>query len=220
MIENIVFLILFIIVGYFFGCFSTGYLLSKKKGKDIRSEGSGNTGATNALRTMGALGGVITFGGDLLKTFIPTLVVRFVICRLLNFGPEMTYAMTLLIGFSVVLGHNFPFYLKFKGGKGISVSAAVIISSSTNSITGLVMILTFLSLFIVIVALTKYVSLGSLVVVWFIPIYSIIMYKHWQYFAFLIVLSLLFTGLAYYKHRGNIIRLINGNENKISFKHK
>ena len=73
--------IILLLIGYTFGCFSTGYLVGKMNGHDIRSEGSGNIGTTNALRTMGAKGGALTFGGDLLKTFIPTLLVRFVAPR-------------------------------------------------------------------------------------------------------------------------------------------
>ena len=202
-------------IGYCFGCFSTGYIVGRMSGHDIRAEGSGNIGTTNALRTLGVKGGVITFLGDLLKAFIPTFVVRFLVCPLLGYTPEMTYLMTLVTGLGVVVGHNFPVNLHFKGGKGIAVSAAVIVASSTNSVTGWIMIGIGLSLFIVIVALSKYVSLGSLVVVWYFPIYTCIMYRQTGQFIFLLILSLVFTALAYVKHAGNIKRLLNGTERRL-----
>lgn len=215
MYSEILFIILSIIAGYLFGCFSTGYIVGKMSGHDIRSEGSGNIGTTNALRTMGAKGGALTFGGDLLKTFIPTFAVRFIICPMLEYSPEMTYMMTLVIGLGVVIGHNFPFYLRFKGGKGIAVSAAVIVASSSGSITGWIMIIAGLLIFILVVAVTRYVSLGSLIVVWYFPVYTILQYRNWSGFAGLLVLSLVFTGLAYFKHAGNIRRLLNGTERKL-----
>ena len=83
--------LLFLLVGYGFGCFSTGYVVAKMSGHNIQSEGSGNIGTTNALRTMGAKGGAITVAGDLLKAFIPTLVVRLIICPAMGYSPEVTY---------------------------------------------------------------------------------------------------------------------------------
>ena len=210
--------VILIIIGYFFGCFSTGYIVGRLSGHDIRSEGSGNIGTTNALRTMGAKGGALTFGGDLLKAFIPTLLVRFAYCPYMDYSPEMTYFMTLLVGLGVVIGHNFPFYLKFKGGKGIAVSAAVIVASSSNSTTGWIMIGVGLLIFIVVVAITRYVSLGSLIVVWFFPIYTILEYRASGLFIYMIVVSLLFTALAYFKHAGNIKRLLSGTERKLGEK--
>ena len=215
MYGEILFIILSVAVGYGFGCFSTGYIVGRINGHDIRSEGSGNIGTTNALRTMGAKGGALTFGGDLLKTFIPTLAMRFVVCPGFGYSPEMTYMMTLFAGLGVVIGHNFPFYLKFKGGKGIAVSAAVIVASSSNSVTGWIMIAAGLLVFVLVVAVTRYVSLGSLIVVWYFPVYTILHYRDWSGFAGLLVLSLLFTGLAYFKHAGNIRRLVEGTERKI-----
>lgn len=203
------------LIGYCFGCFSTGYIVGRMSGHDIRAEGSGNIGTTNALRTLGVKGGAITFLGDLLKAFIPTFFVRFIICPFFGYTPEITYLMTLVAGLGVVVGHNFPVNLRFKGGKGIAVSAAVIVASSTNSVIGWIMVGIGLSLFIAIVALTRYVSLGSLVVVWFFPIYTSIMYRQTEMFIFLLILSLVFTALAYIKHAGNIKRLLNGTERKL-----
>lgn len=218
--TEILIIAVLIVVGYGFGCFSTGYVLGKMQGLNIQTEGSGNIGTTNALRTMGAKGGAITFAGDLLKAFIPTFLVRFVLCPAMNYSAEMTYFMTMIIGLGVVIGHNFPFYLHFKGGKGIAVSAAVIIASSSNSTTGWIMIGIGLLVFIGTVALTRYVSLGSLIVVWYFPIYVILQYRHTetQMLIALLVLAFSFTVLAYIKHAGNIKRLLDGSERKLGEK--
>ena len=158
--------IILLVIGYFFGCFSTGYIVGKMNGHDIRTEGSGNIGTTNALRTMGAKGGALTFGGDLLKAFIPTLVVRFVMCPRMDMDLEYTYLFTLIVGLGVVIGHNFPFELHFKGGKGIAVSAAVIVASSAGTRLGWWMIAGGIVLFVAVVALTLFVSLCFFIVIW------------------------------------------------------
>ena len=220
MMTEILYAVIFLLVGYGFGSFSTGYVVGKMSGHNIQTEGSGNIGTTNALRTMGAKGGALTFAGDLLKAFIPTLLVRFVFCPNMGYGPEMTYLMTMVIGLGVVIGHNFPFYLHFKGGKGIAVSAAVIVASSSNSTTGWIMIGIGLALFIIVVAITRYVSLGSLIVVWYFPVYVILQYRGISnpMFAGLLALALIFTLLAYVKHAGNIKRLLNHTERKLGEK--
>lgn len=210
--------VLFLLIGYLFGCFSTGYIVGKMSGHNIQSEGSGNIGTTNALRTMGAKGGALTFGGDLLKTFIPTLLVRFVFCPNMGYEPELTYLFTLIIGLGVVIGHNFPFYLHFKGGKGIAVSAAVIVASSSNSMVGWIMIGIGLALFVGVVAITRYVSLGSLIVVWYFPIYVVISYRNSFLFIVILCVALMFTLFAYVKHAGNIKRLLAGTERKLGEK--
>ena len=192
--------------------------MGKLNGRDIRSEGSGNIGTTNALRTMGVRGGGLTFAGDLLKAFIPTLAVRLIFCANMGYEADLTYLMTLFTGLGVVIGHNFPFYLNFKGGKGIAVSAAVIIASATDSRLGLIMIGIGLVLFILVVGVTRYVSLGSLIVVWYFPIYTVLERRDSRYFGILLAVSLLFTALAYIKHIGNIRRLLSGTERKLGEK--
>lgn len=206
--------IILLVIGYAFGCFSTGYIIGKMNGMDIRSTGSGNIGTTNALRSLGAKAGALTFLGDLLKAFVPTLIVKFVYCNQMGYDETLTYMFTLFAGLGVVLGHNFPVTLKFKGGKGIAVSAAVIIVSTTD----LWFILIGLTIFVVVVAITRYVSLGSLIVVWYIPIFSIMHYRGEEFFPIILVISLIFTILAYIKHGANIKRLLNGTENKLGAK--
>ena len=111
-----------LILGYVCGLLQTGYIYGKIHGIDIRQYGSGNSGTTNALRVLGKKAGLIVFIGDAFKALIPCLLVRaFCLGR-----PELTgeaYLLVLYLGFGVILGHNFPFYMNFKGGKGIAATA-------------------------------------------------------------------------------------------------
>lgn len=112
-------------IGYLFGLFQTGYLYGKSQGIDIRSEGSGNAGTTNSLRVLGIKAGLITFAGDLCKAILAVLLVK-VLFR--NAYPDAVKILELYAGFGAVLGHNFPFYLKFKGGKGIACTSGMILA--------------------------------------------------------------------------------------------
>lgn len=200
MIEYIICLL----VGYFCGCISSGYLVGRIYHMDIRTKGSGNAGTTNVLRNLGKLPALITFLGDLFKAIIPILVIR------LAFSPQDWYLWCLYCGLGVVLGHNYPFYLHFKGGKGIAVTAAVVMSAAHP-----IMIPIGLAIFIVAVVLTRYVSVGSLFVAWYIPANTLVFHRSDRLFIHMMVISLLFTAFAYFQHRENIVRLIHGNENKL-----
>lgn len=193
-----------LLAGYFFGCISSGYLVGRVYHMDIRTKGSGNAGTTNVLRNLGKLPALITFLGDLLKAVIPILVIRLI------FAPDDWYLWCLYCGLGVVLGHNYPFYLHFKGGKGIAVTAAVVMSAAHP-----IMIPIGLAIFIAAVALTRYVSVGSLFVAWYIPANTVVFHRTDQLFVHMLVISLLFTAFAYFQHRQNIVRLIHGNENKL-----
>lgn len=201
-------------IGYVFGLFQTGYIYGKLHQVDIRTMGSGNAGTTNALRTMGWKAGAITFLGDAFKCIFAVMAVRFI------FGeshPEMIPMLTMYAGMGAVLGHNYPFYLKFKGGKGIAATAGLLAST-----TNLPMTLICLVAFATVVGITKYVSVGSLVVVTLYLIEIIVYgqmggfgvsggYLHEMYaIAALLLIS------AVYKHKENIRRLMNGTENKLS----
>ena len=114
-----------VLVGYVFGLIQTGYIYGKKNGVDLRKKGSGNAGTTNALRTMGWKAGAVTLLGDCFKCVAAVVVVHLI------YGKTHTDMMPLLsmyAGMGAVLGHNYPFYLKFKGGKGIAATAGLIIS--------------------------------------------------------------------------------------------
>ncbi len=198
-------LVLCLAVGYFCGCISSGYFVGRFYKTDIRTMGSGNAGTTNVLRNFGVVPAAVTFVGDLLKAVIPLLVIRFCIAP-----PGGWYLLCLYCGLGVVLGHNYPFYLGFKGGKGIAVTSAVVLSAAQP-----VMIPAGLIIFITAVALTRYVSVGSLLVAWYIPANTFLFYSADRQFAHMMAISLLFTVLAYFQHRQNIVRLLHGEENKL-----
>lgn len=203
--------VLAVIIGYFFGSFPTGYLMGRLNHVDIQKEGSGNSGTTNALRTMGAKAGLITFLGDIIKAMLPVIAARL----LFRDDHDFSIFIALCTGFGVVLGHNFPCWLHFKGGKGIAVTAGVILSIADYRV-----ILVGLVLFILIVAITRYVSLGSLMVALILPINAILFYRDSKWFPAILILGLMFTILAYVRHSSNIKRLLNGTENKLGDKKK
>ena len=114
--------ILCLALGYLFGCFQTAYILGRMKGIDIREYGSGNAGTTNAIRVLGTKAGLLVFAGDMLKCLIALLLVGAL------FGkshPEAVYLLKSWAFMGVVLGHDFPFYMNFKGGKGVAVMAGL-----------------------------------------------------------------------------------------------
>lgn len=194
-----------LLTGYLCGCISSGYFVGKFFHKDIRTLGSGNAGTTNVLRNFGVVPAIITFVGDLAKAIVPILLIRFAIDTQTDW-----YLLSLYCGLGVVLGHNYPFYLGFKGGKGIAVTAAVIISAAHP-----MMIPIGLAIFVVVVGLTRYVSVGSLFVAWYIPVNTLLVHREEKLFIHMLVISLLFTAFAYFQHRENIRRLIHGSENKL-----
>ncbi len=195
--------------GYFCGCFTTGYFVGKANHVDIQREGSGNSGATNALRTMGIKAALFTLLGDAFKAVIPILILRF---GFPNLSPcwEL-YA--LYLGLGVVLGHNYPFYLQFKGGKGIAAMGGTILAIADWRVT-----LAAIFIFIAIVAVTRYVSLGSLIVAWTLPVNTVLLYRESPVFWHLLSVALLFTLSAYIRHWANIKRLLTGTERKIGEK--
>ncbi|QHQ62228.1 glycerol-3-phosphate 1-O-acyltransferase PlsY [Anaerocolumna sedimenticola] len=195
-----------LIIGYGFGCFSTAYVIGKANNIDIRNYGSGNAGTTNALRTLGWRAGFLTFLGDAIKAIIPVLLVRFMMQN-----DSYGQLLPLYAGLGVVLGHNFPFWLKFKGGKGIAATGGVMFAFDWRlGIAALV-------LFLIVVVLTRYVSLGSLMISLLFPVWIVIMYSGNLH---MLIVSLIFTVSAFIKHRSNMKRLINGTENKIGQKVK
>lgn len=212
--------ILCIGIGYCFGLFQTAYIYGRLHGIDIREYGSGNAGTTNALRVLGKKAGLIVFLGDFFKAAIACILARLVGT---HFFPELLYPMILWAGLGVVIGHNFPFYMGFKGGKGIAATAGVILGLLDYRI----MIVCLLA-FIIVVALTRYVSLGSLVVVALFFLTFLILgmtgrimdpiteagYPGGTLLESYIVIFL-FATLAFYRHKANIVRLVNGTENKL-----
>lgn len=203
-----------VIIGYVFGLLQTGYLYGKMNHIDIRQHGSGNAGTTNALRTLGWKAGVITFLGDCLKC------VAAVGAAYLIYGESHDNAQLLgmYAGMGAVLGHNYPFYLNFQGGKGIAATAGLILSTNPW------MMLIAAVVFIAIVAVTRYVSLGSLVLVVLFVVEVVVYGQHGGfqltqpelYEMYAIAVFLMIS--AFYKHRANIKRLMSGTENKFGSK--
>lgn len=195
-------IILCMLMGYLFGSFSTGYFVGKLKKVDIRKYGSGNAGTTNALRTLGAKAGLITLLGDMLKAILPILLVRLIIF------PESDDVLlfSLYTGLGVVIGHNYPIWLKFKGGKGIAATAGVMVAFDPWIIP------VGLPVFVISVAVTRYVSVGSLLVAVMFPIWILVRYPGELH---MLIVSLIFMTLAFIKHHTNIKRLLNGTENKL-----
>ncbi|MBM6947610.1 glycerol-3-phosphate 1-O-acyltransferase PlsY [Mordavella massiliensis] len=203
-----------LLIGYAFGLIQTGYLYGRTKHIDIRTKGSGNAGTTNALRTMGVKAGVVTLLGDCLKCVFAVLAVRLI------FGGahgDILPVLSQYAGLGAILGHNYPFYMKFKGGKGIAVTAGIIITTWNIWI-----MLICLAVFLIAVAATKYVSVGSLTVV---LTYFICVVVYGQMGGFhvdgshlyeMYILAALVVVSAFYKHAANIKRLMNGTENKLS----
>lgn len=196
-----------LVLGYCFGCISTGYIVGKANKIDIRKYGSGNAGTTNALRTLGWKAGLLTFLGDALKAIIPILLIRLVIFP----DYEALNLLMLYTGLGAVLGHNFPFWLHFKGGKGIAATGGVMLAYDWR------LAMAALVVFLIIVVITRYVSLGSLVISILLPIWIIIFYPGNLH---MIIVGIIFTLSAFIKHRSNIKRLISGTENKIGQKVK
>lgn len=204
-----------ILIGYIFGLFQTGYIYGRLHHVDIRKMGSGNAGSTNALRTLGVKAGACTFLGDSFKCLFAVLVVRLVFRE--TYG-DILPLLSIYAGMGAVLGHNFPFYLNFKGGKGIAAMAGLL-----PALTNIWITLIALAVFVTIVAVTKYVSVGSIAVV--LILFSGIVFRgqagsygmESQYLTEMYVVAGFLAILAIWKHRANIQRLMDGTENKISF---
>lgn len=201
-----------LVIGYAFGLFQTAYYYGKTKGIDIRQHGSGNAGTTNALRVMGTKAGLIVFAGDCFKCILAVFTVR------LLFGgahPEMTYLLSIYAATGAILGHNYPFHMGFKGGKGIAATAGLIASLHVTFIpVGLIL---FFGAFL----LTHYVSLGSLLVYAGLMIQLVISGQMGLFEPMsqahlneMYIVAAFLTVMAYWKHRANIKRLLQGNERK------
>lgn len=194
-----------LIIGYLIGSVQSAYIVCRIFGKiDIREHGSGNAGMTNVTRIMGAKAGIFVFICDILKG-----IIAFNICKYL-FKSEINNSVIFGIyaGFGAILGHDFPFYLKFKGGKGVATTLGFLLFINPK-IAGITYIIGFLIAYI-----SKYISLTALIMMLTFLILMILTKMQTE----AIILMSLVTILCFYQHRQNIIRLIKGKENKFSFK--
>ncbi|MDP8201696.1 MAG: glycerol-3-phosphate 1-O-acyltransferase PlsY [Candidatus Tenebribacter burtonii] len=200
-------IIITLIATYILGSIPTSYIMGKLiKGIDIRDFGSGNVGATNALRILGTKIGVFTLIIDIGKGFLAVNIARIII-------PEPTDLIIITTGLFAIIGHIFTIFLKFKGGKGVATSAGVFIALVPVPITIALLV------FIITVWLSKFVSLGSILAALTLFISELVINIRNSFtqieilvFTFIVALFIII------RHKANIQRLINGNENKISFK--
>lgn len=196
---NILYTVLSVVIGYLLGSFNGALVIGKVKGVDIRTQGSGNAGATNAVRIMGKKTGYLVFLLDFLKGVIACLACKFL------FGD--LYAV--YAGLFVVLGHVFPLYYGFRGGKGISTILGVILVWDWR-------IFLIAALWMgVMILVTKIVSISTLSGILLTTIlFAVLHTEQWQ----LIIASAVLTIITFVKHRENIKRLLNGTENKFGKK--
>ena len=204
--------IICLLIGYAFGLFQTSYIYGRAKGIDIREHGSGNAGTTNAFRTFGKKAGALTLLGDCLKCVLAIMIVRII------YGGSMSSILPLLTLYAAlgcILGHNFPISMEFRGGKGIAASVGMIIAFDWRIF--LVCAVIFFTLFFT----THYVSLCSLSAYAAAFILVLVFGQMGKYgmdqphtIELYIVMAVL-TGMAFYRHRANIGRLIHGTEGKV-----
>ena len=197
-ILNLIFLNFFIIlISYLFGSIPSGYILTKYFSKiDITKEGSGNIGATNVLRSGSKRLAIFTLLLDASKGIIPIIIFY-----------NSTFSL-ILAGLSSFIGHNYPIWLKFNGGKGIATYLGISFAVSLK--LGLIFILIWL----ITALISKTSSISSLLTIFLIPFISLIILDD----KLISLLFLILTSIAFYRHRSNIKRIINGNEPKISIK--
>ena len=201
-----------LVIGYLFGIVQTAYIYGKMNGIDIREHGSGNAGTTNALRVLGKKAGAIVFAGDFLKCFLAIHLVQIIFK---NSAADILPLIGLYGATGCILGHNFPVQLNFRGGKGIACTAGLLAAFDVR--IGVIALLTFLA----IVIATRYVSLGSMVIVTEFALFIIVFGQLGLYHMAqaplieLYVLAAFLAGMAIYRHRANIVRLLNGTENRI-----
>ena len=206
---------------YLLGSVPFGFLVAKAKGIDIRSVGSGNIGATNAMRVLGKPAGIFVLLMDALKGYMACALLPALIFNSLapHFsGPAVMFQnqlgetqarFFLLGGICAVLGHNYTCWLKFKGGKGIATTAGVFLALAPWAV------LVALVVFILAVALTKYVSVGSIAAAIALPVAVWVLQPH----NFLLgIVTTALGALAVYKHKSNIQRLLAGTENRLGKK--
>lgn len=204
------------IIAYLIGSINFSVLISKKMaGFDVREKGSGNAGTTNMLRSVGKKAAAITLICDILKGVISIVIAIIVGNIAKNLDREL---LLQIAGIAVVLGHTFPIFFGFKGGKGVATSLGVLLISNWQ--IGLICLV----FAVVLMTLTRMVSLGSCAAAVLFPVLTLFINQHYTvltdgksgrvYFVYSVILAI----IVLYNHRSNIKRILNGTENKLSFK--
>jgi acyl phosphate:glycerol-3-phosphate acyltransferase len=220
--------LLVIVIAYLLGSIPFGYLIVRaKEGGDIRATGSGGTGATNVSRRAGVYAGIVTLVLDALKGTAAVVVAGWILGVPLvhdavlqqptvqtgGLSFEQAYWFLWGAGIAAILGHMFPIWLGFRGGKGVATSVGVflVLTQGAALFAGLI--------FLVVVLLTRYVSLGSIIAAFTIPLFILLrnLISPGPEFAPRITAATFAAVLIIFAHRGNIARLIRGNENKLSW---
>ncbi|HPJ22494.1 MAG TPA: glycerol-3-phosphate 1-O-acyltransferase PlsY [Clostridia bacterium] len=196
-------LILCAVIGYALGSVNSSVIVGRLHGVDIRTKGSKNAGLTNTLRVLGKKAALMVLAGDILKGVIAVLL-GILMSGWTTAGVGGYYPV--VAGTFAVIGHNWPVYFNFKGGKGILTTATVIFMLDWK------IGITVLVLFIIVVVVTKYVSLGSILGSFAVPLVALIFGHDLVFILFMVLLAL----LAIFRHRENIKRLLSGNENKLN----
>jgi acyl phosphate:glycerol-3-phosphate acyltransferase len=190
------------VAGYLLGSISTGLIVAKNSSHvDLRKEGSKSTGATNVLRVLGKKPAAITFVGDFLKVLLAMII------------GSLLYGQygAMVAGLAGIIGHNWPIYHQFKGGKGVASSVAVMLY--IFPLYGVIALIFFFAL----VALTKYISLGSMAMLALFALLVIISnFNNWLVCLWAVAVA----ALCIFRHRANIVRLLKGTENKLTLKRK
>lgn len=217
-LTKIAFIIVSLVAAYFLGSINSAIIVSKVLYRDdIRNHGSGNAGLTNVLRTYGAKAALLTLFGDIMKTVIAVCIPGILLGFYYSHGVSTGEGYCYLAGLFAVIGHVFPIYYKFKGGKGVLTTATMALVLSP------VPFLLLLLVFVLIVAATKYVSLGSVTAV---GLYPVLMHAYFAFalngrmHGFTAASLILIAILIIWCHRGNLSRISNRTERKLSFKKK
>lgn len=190
-----------ILISYFLGAIPSAYWLGKlTRGIDIREYGSGNTGATNAIRILGKPMGILTLFLDMGKGWLAVSLAK-------NYFDITQDWLLLLVGLTAVIGHIYTIFLRFKGGKGVATTFGIFLAFTPLATLYAILI------WFIIVGISRYVSLGSIISGFAFPILIYILYANITY----TFLGIILSGFILYRHLGNIQRLILGKENKISF---
>ena len=187
------------LIGYLFGCLNTAKIVAKLKGVDIKKVGTNNAGASNVFISVGKIYGVIAALGDILKSFIACWIVFWLFNQ--NFG------LAVFSGIMAVIGHIFPFWMKFNGGKGLASLMGVILFIDWS-------LFVFLGIILIVITLaTDYIALGTLAVATFMPIYTALIKldKLTENYVFAVSFAVLAV-IIWYKHKENLVRIKNGTE--------
>lgn len=199
-------------IGYFLGSCPNGYLVARARGVDIRKHGSGNIGATNVLRVLGKKWGYLVFALDAFKGFA-AVRIAFAIGAAMLPGAGQREVAGIAGGLACILGHTFPIWLRFRGGKGVATSAGVLL--------GLMPIAVFsvLAVWLLLFKITRYVSLASIGAAVALPLFVVAYLRYGLLTgATLLPFSILIAGVVVWRHRSNMQRLLHGQEQRFGDK--